>query len=71
MPKIPSVAEGTVIPDGIQELWLKEVKEKEALKKQRRHDFLIATYGIIGGIIGGIISGVASSLILLKLQGLL
>lgn len=67
MPKIPSIAEGSVIPDGIQELWLKEAKEKEALKKQRRHDFLIATYGIVGGLI----SGVATSLIVLWLQGLL
>ena len=67
MPKIPSVAEGSVIPAGIQDLWLKEAKEEEALKKQRRHDFLIATYGIVGGII----SGVASSLIVLWLQGLL
>lgn len=67
MDDIPSIAKGTVIPNGIQELWLKEAKEKEALKKQRRHDFLIATYGIIGGLI----SGVASSLIVLWLQGLL
>ena len=42
-------------------------KYQEALKKQRRHDFLIATYGIIGGILGGVIS----SIIVLKLQGLL
>ena len=64
---LPDIARGVVIPDGIQNLWLKEAKEKEALKKQRRHDFLIATYGIIGGIVGGVIS----SVILLKLQGLL
>ena len=68
---LPDIARGVVIPDGIQELWLKEAKAKEALRQQRRHDFRIATYGIIGGIIGGIISGVASSLIVLKLQGVL
>ena len=67
LPEVPSIAKGTVIPHGIQELWLKEAKEKEALKKQRRHDFLIATYGILGGIV----SGVGSSLIVLWLQGLL
>lgn len=67
MPKIPNIANGTAIPSGIQEIWIKEAKEKEALKKQRRHDILIASYGIIGGII----SGVASSLIVLWLQGLL
>ncbi len=69
--KLPEILNGTAIPDGIQELWLKEEKEKSYLKRQRRHDFLMATYGIIGGIIGGIISGVASSIIVLKLQGLL
>ncbi len=67
MQEIPPIAQGTVIPDGIQEVWLKEAKEKESLKKQRKHDFLIATYGIIGGFI----SGVVSSLIVLWLQGLL
>ncbi len=67
MSKIPPIAEGSVIPTGIHEIWLKEAKEKEELKKQRRHDFLVATYGIIGGII----SGVATSLIVLWLQGLL
>ena len=46
---------------------IKEAKEKEALRQQRKHDFLIATYGIVGGII----SGVASSLIVLYIQGLL
>lgn len=67
MGDIPDIASGTVVPSGIQEIWAKEAKEKEALKKQRRHDFLIASYGIIGGII----SGVASSFIVLWLQGLL
>lgn len=67
MLKTPPIVNGSVIPDGVQELWIKEEKEKAALKKQRRHDFLIASYGIIGGII----SGVASSLIVLWLQGLL
>lgn len=67
MSKIPPIAQGSVIPNGIEELWLKEAKEKETLKKQRRHDFLIATYGILGGFV----SGVASSLIVLWLQGLL
>ena len=65
--EIPDITRGAVIPAAIQEAWIKEAKEKEALRKQRRHDFLIATYGIIGGII----SGLVSSLIVLKLQGLL
>lgn len=65
--KIPYIAHGNVIPDKIQENLMNEAKEKELLKRQRRHDFLIATYGIIGGFL----SGLASSIILLKLQGLL
>ena len=64
---IPEIAKGTVIPTGIQTQQIKEAKEKEALRQQRKHDFLIATYGIVGGII----SGVASSLIVLYIQGLL
>lgn len=64
---IPEIAKGTVIPAGIQMQQLKEAKEKETLRQQRKHDFLIATYGIVGGII----SGVVSSLIVLYIQGLL
>ena len=64
---LPRIAEGSVIPEGVEEMWMKEAREKEAIKKQHRHDFLIATYGIIGGIIGGVIS----SLIVMMLQGLL
>ena len=64
---IPDIAKGTLIPNGILEQQIKEAKEKEALRQQRKHDFLIATYGIVGGII----SGVASSLIVLYIQGLL
>lgn len=56
MDKIPELAKGNVIPHGILELQLKEAKEKQLLKQQRKHDFLIATYGIIGGVLGGVIS---------------
>lgn len=67
MVKTPPIVKGYEIPDGVQELWIREEKEKAAFKKQHRHDFLIATYGIIGGII----SGAVSSLIVIWLQGLL
>lgn len=63
----PFLANGTVIPTSILEAEIREAKEKQALKEQRRHDFLVAAFGIIGGII----SGTASSLIVLWLQGLL
>ena len=66
-PQMPFLANGSVIPYGIQMQQLKEAKEKEALRQQRKHDFLIATYGIVGGII----SAVTSSLIVLWMQGLL
>lgn len=64
---IPEIAKGTILPYGIQIQQIQEAKEKETLRQQRKHDFLIATYGIVGGII----SGVASSLIVLCIQGLL
>lgn len=67
MVKTPPIVTGPQVPEGVQDLRIREEKERAALKKQRRHDFLIATYGIIGGII----SGTASSLIVMWLQGLL
>lgn len=63
--KLPNISKGTVMPSGIQDSFLREEKEREAIRQQRRHDFLIATYGIIGGIIGGAIS----SVIVLLLEG--
>ena len=63
--KLPTISKGTVMPSGIQDSFLREEKEREAIRQQRRHDFLIATYGIIGGIIGGAIS----SVIVLLLEG--
>lgn len=68
---IPDIACGAVIPHGVQLELLKEEKRKEELEAQRKHDFWIATYGIIGGLISGMVSGVVASLIVLKLQGLL
>lgn len=66
-PDIPKIARGEVIPENIRLRELEKSRELEEIEKQRRHDFLVATYGIIGGIV----SGVASSLIVLWLQGLL
>ena len=63
--KLPTISKGTVMPSGIHDSFLREEKEREAIRQQRRHDFLIATYGIIGGIIGGAIS----SVIVLLLEG--
>ena len=54
--KIPELAKGTVIPNGIQEQWLKEAKEEELLKKQFRHDWFLACFSIITGAIAGLIS---------------
>ena len=65
--KLPNMAKGTLIPNGIIEQQIKEAKEKADIKKQHRHDFFIATYGIVGGFASGIIS----SLIVLYIQGLL
>ena len=66
-PEKPDIASGTVVPNVVAESELKKLQAKEEPRQQRIHDFLIATYGIIGGLV----SGVISSLIVLWLQGLL
>ena len=71
MPEFPNrkpfMASGSVSPYGILEQQLREAKEKSALRQQRKHDFLVAILGIVGGFL----SGIASSLIVLYIQGLL
>ncbi|MPM90559.1 hypothetical protein SDC9_137680 [bioreactor metagenome] len=51
----PKMAKGTTIPESVALLELKEAKEKALLKQQRKHDFLVATYGIIGSALASII----------------
>lgn len=55
-PDIPPIAKGTVLPDSVQRKLLEEEKEKNAIKKQHRHDFVVATYSaIIAAIISTLI----------------
>ena len=49
------------------EIFEKLIKEKELRKQQWRHDFRIALFSVIAGGISGIIT----SIILLKIQGIL
>lgn len=63
----PSLASGTVIPNGILEQEYKEAKEKELRKQQWRHDFRIALFSVLAGGISGFIT----SAILLHMQGIL
>ena len=64
---LPNISNGTTVPYGILEEQLKEVKEKELRKQQWRHDFRVALFSVIAGGISGIIT----SIILLKIQGIL
>ena len=61
---LPNISKGTTVPYGILE---KEAKEKELRKQQWRHDFRVALFSVIAGGISGIIT----SIILLKVQGIL
>lgn len=64
---IPRLDKGTYLPhDFYNDDYLKAVEKRE-LKAKRRHDWAIASFGTIGGAIAGFIT----SLITLKLQGLL
>lgn len=64
---LPNISKGTTVPYGILEEQLKEAKEKELRKQQWRHDFRVALFSVIAGGISGIIT----SIILLKIQGIL
>lgn len=54
--KIPELAKGTVIPEGIHNHLLKEAKEEELRKKQFKHDWYLAFFSIISGAVAGLIS---------------
>lgn len=64
---LPNISNGTTVPYGILAEQLKEAKEKELRKQQWRHDFRVALFSVIAGGISGIIT----SIILLKIQGIL
>ena len=64
---IQNISNGKTVPYGRLEEQLKEAKEKELRKQQWRHDFRVALFSVIAGGISGIIT----SIILLKIQGIL
>lgn len=56
-PDIPPIANGTILPDSVQRKILEEEKEKNDIKKQHRHDFIVATFNaVIAGIVSLIVS---------------
>lgn len=56
-PDIPPIANGTVLPDSVQRKLLEEEKEKNAIKKQHRHDFIVAAFNaVIAGIVSLVVS---------------
>lgn len=56
--KIPDIAQGKVVPLSIQELELKEAKEKDKEKQQRKHNWKIAFFNVFGGAIAGLITSI-------------
>lgn len=50
---IPNLANGTFVPMGVQ---LREAKERELRKKQRRHDFLVTLFSVVASVIAGLIT---------------
>lgn len=56
--KLPEMSKGTIIPNGIANQQLKESKEEELHKQQRKHDYLVTILGGISGAIFGLITSV-------------
>ena len=61
--KNPHIAKGDFLPPGISAEMMKQEKEKYLLKSQRRHDWLIAIFGVLGGGIMGFITSLVFWLI--------
>lgn len=53
---IPPIANGSVLPDSIKTKLMQDEKEVQEKKESRRHDWMIALFGIIGGTVGGAVS---------------
>lgn len=56
--KIPAIAEGKVLPIGIEHELMKQEKEKHLRKQQRRHDWCIAIFGVLGGGVMGLLTSI-------------
>lgn len=54
--EMPEIAKGTVMPNVVVEKELKESKETALMKKQYRHDWIIAIFSTLGGAIAGLIT---------------
>lgn len=50
---IPNLANGTFVPMEVQ---LREAKERELRKKQRRNDFLVTLFSVVASVIAGLIT---------------
>lgn len=58
MDYFPKIATGKIVPGGVAPLnqQIKEAKEKAKEKREFRHDWIIAIFGIVGGGIMGLVT---------------
>ena len=56
--KIPNIADGKVLPPGIELELMKQEKEELLRKKSLRHDWMIAIFSVLGGGVMGLISSI-------------
>lgn len=53
---IPRLAKGTDMPASLAMLEMKKAEERALRKKQYRHDWLIALFGVLGGSVAGFLT---------------
>lgn len=54
--KLPKIVTGEQLPAGVELALAKQAKEEAELRANRRHDWLIASFGVIGGGVMGFIA---------------
>ncbi len=67
MDKIPKYAKGTALPTSVYMREMDEAKTRAEQKERYHHDWAIAIFSFLGGALSGLIT----TLITLKVQGLL
>ena len=53
---LSGIAGGCVLPYKVEEQFRREQREKQQLKEQRRHDYMVALFGCVGGGVMGFLT---------------